>query len=72
MVVNGSFHAGTGHHGGSDDEIFLELAQASDVSSGFLTANAMATMIYDIPALPGLDIQKLDILCNVALKVIKV
>jgi hypothetical protein len=40
------------------------------VGSGFL-ANAMATMIYDIPALPGLDIQKLDILCNVALKVIK-
>jgi hypothetical protein len=33
----------------ADDEIFLELAQASDVSSGFLTANAMATMIYDIP-----------------------
>jgi hypothetical protein len=54
---------------GADDEIFLELAQAS-VGSGFLTANAMATMIYDIPALPGL-IQKLDILCNVALKVIK-
>jgi hypothetical protein len=42
---------------GADDEIFLELAQASDVSSGFLTANAMATMIYDIPALPGLDTQ---------------
>jgi hypothetical protein len=39
--------------------------------SGFLTANATATMVYDIPALPGLDIQKLNISCNVALKVIK-
>jgi hypothetical protein len=39
---------------GADDEI-------SRASDGFwiLTANAMATMIYDIPALPGLDIQKL-------------
>jgi hypothetical protein len=71
MVVNGKvFTLEPDITVGADDEIFLELAQASDVGSGFL-ANAMATMIYDIPALPGLDIQKLDILCNVALKVIK-
>jgi hypothetical protein len=56
MVVNGKvFTLEPDITVGADDEIFLELAQASDVSSGFLTANAMATMIYDIPALPGLD-----------------
>jgi hypothetical protein len=56
MVVNGKvFTLEPDITVGADDEIFL--AQASDVSSGFLTANAMATMIYDIPALPGLDIQ---------------
>jgi hypothetical protein len=59
MVVNGKvFTLEPDITVGADDEIFLELAQASDVSSGFLTANAMATMIYDIPA-PGLD-TKLD------------
>jgi hypothetical protein len=54
MVVNGKVFTLEPDIGGADDEIFLELAQAS-VGSGFLTANAMATMIYDIPALPGLD-----------------
>jgi hypothetical protein len=61
MVVNGKVFTLERTSGGAvDDEIFLELAcQVLD-----LTANAMATMIYDIPLC--LVSIKLDILCNVS------
>jgi hypothetical protein len=55
---------------GADDEIFLELAQAR---RGFWISNGQRNGDHDLryPRFAWSRYTKLDILCNVALKVIK-